>query len=210
MKFKIKNKIVLLIAFFLNLNAVFCQDNNNSIISDATFFKMNSVYTTEPKNDSISLFYFSSNDSAVYISKIKTTKYESVSKSKDLKFPTDFYGKYTVEGNLIKMQGYIARNVKIRRNFFKSLLFTFLPIPRSPSSYNLTIYDKPIINEGTLIKDSIIITKEYFGSKKSNFKKAKLSKTHKIKLNLILNPNLTGILVKEYENADYNAVIISK
>ena len=108
------------------------------------------------------------------------------------------------------MQGYIARNVKIRRNFFKSLLLTFLPIPRSPSSYNLTIYDKPIINEGSSMQDSIIITKEYFGSKKTNFKKAFLSKTHKIKFNLIINPNLTGILVREYENADYNAVIISK
>lgn len=205
-----KYKIVFVISFFLNVNAVYCQDNNKTVITNSTFFKINSVYTNEPKNDSISLYCFSSNDSAVYISKIKIKKYDALNKSKDVQLNTDLYAKFRVDDNLMKMQIYTFKTATIRRNIFQIIWLTLLPIPRQQHSYNVTISDHPLINEGRIMQDSIIITKKYIGTNKSNFKKGYLSKINEIKLKLTLNPNLTGILVREYENADYNVVITTK
>ncbi len=205
-----KYKIVFVISFFLNVAAAYCQDNNKTVITNSTFFKINSVYTTEPKNDSISLYCFSSNDRAVYISKIKIKKYNALNKSRDLQLNTDLYAKYRVNDNLIKMQIYTFKTATVRTNIFKVILLTLLPIPRQQHSYDVTISDDPLINEGLIMQDSIIFTKKYIGTSKSNFKKAKLSKINEIELKLTLNPNLTGILVREYENADYNVVITTK
>lgn len=178
-------------------------------ISNQSFFKTDAVYSEFSENSYVNLYYFNSENKTVYISKIKKNVNDSISKKKKIQLTTSLYGRYVINGNTIKMQKDIDKVLKIKQKHIFSITFMFIPVRPSKATTDVIVVDKEIITEGYIKQDSIIITKNYLGTKKLNYKKKFLSKTNLIKSLLIYKPNLKGVILKDNEFSSYSALIIS-
>lgn len=173
---------------------------------NSAFFKADAVYSKFIDDNFLNLYYFNSEDKTVYISKIKNN--DVIFKTKDFKINTSAYGEYKIEANSIKIQKYIYKAVNVHeQSLLKRALYVLLPIPNS-SKVEVTIVDKELITEGEIKKDSLIMNKTYFGTKKFDFKMESSSKISNIKSILIYNPKFKGISTKESKYSSYSIVII--
>lgn len=200
-----KKKISIIL---LSLIVISCSSSKkkmeNKEQSDQTFFKINSVYSELIESNYRNLYYFNSENNTVYFSKIKMN--DSVNKTNKSQLTVTRYGEFELQKNTIKIQKDIEKTIKVRgRNFFKSILFVFLPIPRA-SKKEITIVDKEIITEGEIKEDTIFMNKMYLGTKTLEFKKKKSSKIHTINSFLIYEPKFKGIIKKDdlYNNYSVN------
>ncbi len=171
-----------------------------------SFFKINGVYSELTKNNYYNLYFFNSENNTVYFSKFKIN--DTIDNVNKPILKISVYGEYEIEDNIIKIRQDIEKKVKVsNRNFLESIVFTFpLPAPRAARS-DITVIDKEIITEGEVKEDTIFINKMYAGTKKINFKKKKISKTHTINSILIYEPNFKGIIRKD-NLYNYNSVTI--
>lgn len=71
-------------------------------ISDQSFFKTDAVYSELSKNNYINFYYFNSENNTVYISKIKNHINDSISKKKEFQLTASVYGRYVINGILLK------------------------------------------------------------------------------------------------------------
>jgi hypothetical protein len=174
-------------------------------ISNQFFLKPDGIYTEKFDDNLTNIYYFSSIDSVVYFSKITKRDNDSIGK---LKLSTTPFGRYSVSGNIIKIQQDTDKFVKIKPKYSYNFMFMFLPT-RLGNNTNVTLIDKEIITEGEIKKDSIVLTKEYLGTEELNFKKKKGSKTILKNALLIFNTNLNGVITKESKYSANKATIIS-
>ncbi len=169
------------------------------------FLKINHVYSELDENSYNNLYFFNSENNTVYFSKYKVN--DTINKINKLK--TTFFGEYKVENNTVKIQRYIPKTVKVSsRNFIESIIFTFpLPTPRTEKK-EITIVGKEIITEGEIKGDTIVMKKMYFGTKKLNFEKKRLSKSHNVNSILICEPKFKGVIKKDNIYDNYKVEII--
>ena len=203
-----KTKMIILI--FLIISS--CNSSKEIIKNEEkitqSFFKINGVYSELTKNNYYNLYFFNSENNTVYFSKFKIN--DTINKVNKPRLEITVYGEYKIEDNIIKIKQDIEKKVRVSsRNFLESIVFTFpLPAPRA-AKREITVIDKEIITEGEVKEDTIFINKMYVGTKKLNFKKKNLSKTHTINSILIYEPNFKGIIKKNNIYNNYEVQIIT-
>ncbi len=179
-------------------------------IPEESFFFKNAVYTELLDNNYVNLYYFNSENNMVYISKIKKQVNDSINQKKEIQLTTSLYGRYIINGHVIKMQKDIDKIVKIKPKRIFSIMFMFIPVRLSKETTNIKMVDKEIITEGEVKADTITLTKSYFGTKKLNFEKEPSSKINLMKSCLIHKPDFKGVAIKNDALNSYSVLILYK
>lgn len=204
-----KTKIIILASLII----IACNSSKevlkNEEIKNKNYFRVNGVYSQLSENNYCNLYFFNSEDSTVYFSKLKIDDTAKITNKPKLKIAV--FGDYKIESNIMKIKQYKEKGTRVQlsaQDLLKSIVFTFpFPIPRAPKT-EIVISDQ-IITEGEIKEDTILLNKMYIGNKRLSFKKKKSSKTHALNLILIYEPKLKGIIKREpYYN--YEVQIVSE
>ncbi|WP_126340485.1 hypothetical protein [Kaistella jeonii] len=174
-------------------------------------FKPNAVYTEILENKDLTFYFFHDKEKHLYVATIKNTSRDSLDYLGRIEVPLTKYGRYTLKGDVIKIQRDIEKSVNYTSGrYTSSIMFLFIPMRFNKSRGAVTVVDKEIITEGLVEKDQIKIYKTYFGSKNYNFKKKNFIDPENLNSNLILNLKYGTTVVKAEPYDRYIITVIYK
>lgn len=191
-----------------------CASSNKNKVaptsSEARFFRQDVVYSETLPDKTVVHYFFNSENGSVYLLQTSKKLNDSIEKSTKDSFAAAYYGKYIIDGGIIKIQKDIEKTVGVKPKRVFSIMFMFVPVRPSQSSNSVTIVENKLITEGDIKQDRITWTKSYMGTKKLNFSKKKSAKINELNTNLVYNPKLIGKVVKDNELSNYSMVISKK